>query len=335
MKETSQNNLNSQSLYTLNSTKHTCPLSDDTEGRNSVSTIYDIGQEVEIMEIVDELVANKKNLVEYFGEKRRKKGQIISDYTDIKCFICNSKETRIMLNGRPNWLKYKIDTNGNFKKDGSWDGKTYICNLCYRKETYKLPDNPYNKLKLNAKFRNKQLSKSSTLGKGYIGEQIWCKVRGVKNCNIEMNTFNYKYDHSPDPEYGIVNTKYAVFNNKYNRWVFDTADNCDNFCCISMNKEETDVNRVYIIPKEEAEKRTGITMSINSKDSWYEKYRVDETPYNEAYHSMNLKDCPVLKDESENSDNKNRSEIHVPKKEIKEEEPKEGFKKRIFKIMKR
>ena len=74
--------------------------------------------------------------------------------------------------------------------------------------------------------------------------------------------------------------------------------------------------------------KNGISISINSSSySWYEKYRIDETPYNEAYHSLKLKDCPVLKCESEIIDNK--------KEEPKPEQPKAEFKKKVFKIRRR
>lgn len=64
-----------------------------------------------------------------------------------------------------------------------------------------------------------------------------------------------------------------------------------------MNKDETMVERVYIIPKEAVGSRVSISISKYLNSRW-EIYRVDEKPYNDAYHSMSLKDCPVLKIES-------------------------------------
>lgn len=226
------------------------------------------------------------------NRKRRYKGDIVVNHENTTCYLCNSKETYIHPNGRSVWCKYKTDNNRNFTMKGTnWDGKSYICQKCYDEQKYQ--ENG----KLKAKSRNKELSKNSTSGKGFIGEQIWCKVRGVKNCNIELDNFHTPKDHSPDPEYGIVNTKTSKYNEKYRYWSgFDIEnDECDNFVLFCMNKEWTNIERTYIIPKKVVGNRTRITISKNTVNSWYSKYQIDEKPYNEAYHSMNLKDCPVLK----------------------------------------
>ena len=66
-----------------------------------------------------------------------------------------------------------------------------------------------------------------------------------------------------------------------------------------MSKDWKDVDRIYIIPESEAKEGTSITISKNPYRGipWYEKYRVDEKPYNEAYHSLSIEDCSVLKDD--------------------------------------
>lgn len=241
-------------------------------------------KKMEIENISDEIVdRNKRN---------NKKQFRVINHTNTICQICDSKETYINSNRRPIWHKYKISENENLSIKGtSCNNKSYICDLCYHKE----------RQKANAKCRNKELSKDSTLGKGFIGEQIWCKVRGVKNCNIEMDNFTYKHDHSPDKEYGIVNTKIAtkISRSKHSdRWSFDTKGEYDNVVLFCMDKERKNVERAYIIPKEVLENRRIVDIVQSStKYSWYEKYRVNEKSYNEAYHSMNLKECPVLKND--------------------------------------
>lgn len=218
------------------------------------------------------------------------------NHTTTTCTICKRDCTYILPNRRPHWLKYKTDENGNFKKDGKWDKSSYICNLCYNKENSKLPNSNINIIKSQRKFRNKQLSINCTSGRGFIGEQIWCKVRGVKNCNIETDNFSYVFDHSPDREYGIVNTKISSLHTKQNNWNFDLRGKCDNVVLICMNVNWIEIERIYIIPSKEIGNRTKTTISKNStSESWYEKYRIDNAPYNEVYKSMNLSDCPVLK----------------------------------------
>lgn len=142
------------------------------------------------------------------------------NHTCTKCNICKKNETGMLSNGRPHWLRHVINEDGNFDPNGNWDRKSYICVKCYDKECRKLPDSHTGLIKSMRKFRNKELPKDCSSGKGFIGEQIWCKARGVENCNIKKDNF-----------------------------------------------------------------------------AWYEKYRVYEKPYNDAYHNMNIEDCPILKDD--------------------------------------
>ncbi len=224
------------------------------------------------------------------------------DHKNTTCHICKGKETRIQPNGRPHWLKYKIDKDRKFDPNGNWDEKSYICGLCYDKERRKLPDSNVNLIKSMRKFRNKELSKNCSSGKAFIGEQIWCKVRGVENCNIKKDNFAYKYDHSHDPEYGITNTKIASLSHHQGiieSWHFDTKGKYVHAVLFCMNKNWDDIERIYIIPEKEMKKRNSITISKNPYRGipWYEKYRVDEKIYNYTYHNMNIEDCPVLKDD--------------------------------------
>lgn len=224
------------------------------------------------------------------------------DHANTKCCICESKETRIQPNNRPHWLKYKVDKDGKFDSNGSWDEKSYICEICYDKEHRKLPDSNANLIKSMRQFRNNELSKDCSSGKAFIGEQIWRKARGVDNCNIKMDNFAYKYDHSPDSEYGITNTKTASLSHHQGTievWRFSPNGKYDHAVLFCMSKNWKDVERTYIIPESEMKKGTSITITKNPSRGvpWYEKYRVDEKPYNDAYHNMNIEDCPVLKDD--------------------------------------
>lgn len=234
--------------------------------------------------------------------KRTKTENGYVNHINTRCYICKRNETRILPNGRPHWLSYKVDKNGKFDSNGNWDRKSYICAICYDKEHRKLPDSDTNLIKSMRKFRNKELSKDCSSGKAFIGEQIWCKARGVDNCNIKMDNFAYKYDHPPDPEYGITNTKIASLSHHQGTieaWQFSPSGKYNYVVLICMSKDWKDVDRIYIIPESEAKEGTSITISKNPYRGipWYEKYRVDEKPYNEAYHSLSIEDCSVLKDD--------------------------------------
>ncbi len=50
-----------------------------------------------------------------------------------------------------------------------------------------------------------------------------------------------------------------------------------------MDKYRKSIQRVYVFPYEEVIKRKGITIYNNSTSHWYDKYRVDEEPYNDVY----------------------------------------------------
>ena len=223
------------------------------------------------------------------------------DHTNTKCCTCESKETRILPNNRPCWLKYKIDKNRKFDPNGNWDEKSYLCSICYDKERRKLPDSNDNLIKAMRQFRNNELSKDCSSGKAFIGEQIWRKARGVENCNIKMDNFAYKYDHPPDPEYGITNTKIASlshYQGTIEAWRFAPNGKYDRAVLFCMSKNWKDVERTYIIPESETKNMQQIMITKNPGNvPWYEKYRVDTKPYNDAYRSMNIEDCSVLKDD--------------------------------------
>lgn len=181
-----------------------------------------------------------------------------------------------------------------YNNAGNWTGN-WLCKKCC--------DNRY--------FRKGNLSPTSTTGKGYIFEQVTCKVRGIKNLNIVNDNFHSEMDHSIDPEYGIIDTKGAFYNHiakiwSYN-WSFIHTKEFDNIFFYCAN--EKGIERVYIFPWEEVINRMSITIYKNPKDkwgrpkfSWYDKYRVDEKPYNDEYQEI-LKEIengrdPVLRREN-------------------------------------
>lgn len=173
-----------------------------------------------------------------------------------------------------------------YDKKGNWTGN-WLCTRCYDKE-----HRP-------ADFRMGNLDPNSSVGLGYIFQQITCKTRGVKDLNIEDDNFHSPIDHSRDPEYGIIQTKGVIYDPKERYWTINWSNEYDKefdhliFYCMDKNKKN--IERVYIFPKEEVIKRPKVTIYKHSKSGWYHQYRIDESPYNDTYHSMKLGDCPILR----------------------------------------
>ena len=181
-----------------------------------------------------------------------------------------------------------------YNGEGYWIGR-WLCKNCYNKEQSMKPNSRNNILKSIANFRNKQLDKKSESGKGFIGEQIFCKTRNALNCNLKLDNFRSKID-VVDDEYGKVQvkspslSKYGFWKANYIGGDFETLV----ILCMSNNFEHVD--RVYIIPKKEVGDRKSITITKDpSRLVWYKEFRVDNIPYEDAYRSMSIENCPILR----------------------------------------
>lgn len=225
------------------------------------------------------------------------------DHSNTICTVCRTNVTS-------QWRRYVVNKEGKYilryEPDEMWDGKSYICNICYGIEDRKRFDHPNNLIKSMSKCRNKQISKNTNTGKGYIGEQIWCKWRRTKNCNIEKDNFNSRED-TIDPEYGIVQVKLAILNN--GEWNVNIGQN-HNFDIVGilfMDNKMKNVERLCIIPVKELESMTylkiqkdgvyrNFSMAADICDRFYVNKKLCDD-INNIYHSMSIEDCPVLKNE--------------------------------------
>lgn len=172
-----------------------------------------------------------------------------------------------------------------YDKEGNWTGE-WICRNCRQKEL--------------ADCRNNNLDPRSAHGIGFICEQITCKTRGVDNLNILYDNFNTPIDHNRDPELGIIQTKGAIYNASNRDWCIyvkrEQEKEFNYMIVICMSKDMKNVERVYIFPKKEILKRNSIRIYKNSsRGTYYEKYKVDEKPYNDAYHNFDESDYTILK----------------------------------------
>ena len=50
---------------------------------------------------------------------------------ETKCFIDSEHKTKVDSKDHQCWYKYKLNKDGQYDKNGKWDGKLYICSACY------------------------------------------------------------------------------------------------------------------------------------------------------------------------------------------------------------
>ncbi len=199
------------------------------------------------------------------------------DHINTICSRCGGRETHIRPNGYAVWIK---DVN----EEGYWDRKSYLCSYCY--------DQYHNKnhelIRSEMKCRNDQISLVTTNGKGIIGECSIAKVRKLDVLSIKFDNFRFKLDLSVDHEYGNIQSKYKV--SYYGDWTvkFGIEHNFDTLFSLCASKNMKDIERAYAIPEEELYGKQGIRLvgNISNRGSKWEKFRIDEKPYDDAYKSL-------------------------------------------------
>jgi hypothetical protein len=225
-------------------------------------------------------------VVEHVNLENTDRTTVCKDFEEIRCCVCDFYEI-IKDYRRYKWTLHMCD-----KKDCTG----YLCSRCYQKYDQRSSGN---KRKSVAKCRNKLLEKSSSIGKGFIGEMIIARTLNFFNCNLELDNFGYCVDlYDPvlykkiqvktrEPYYGSYTIHFGIEHNFYTLFI------------LCMDKDSKNVTRVYIIPESELYGITTVTIydkTIRGISKW-EKFRVDEKSYNEMYHSMKIENCKVLKDD--------------------------------------
>lgn len=200
------------------------------------------------------------------------------------CCNCGSTET-IIEGSTPIWGHCKCE---------KIDCTMYLCNKCRMnvKNIYQ---------KLNAQWRNGKLDPFSNVGKGFIGQQIVAKTYNVEDCNLKMDNFHFYVDLKI-PGYGLVDVQ-ARSLTREGQWLFSTrrAQEYDILfaLCMDNNQPWVNVERVYAIPWEFIVNRSKTTVSITKDPSkyfrLYDKFRIDEMPFNDTYHNMKLENCKILR----------------------------------------
>jgi len=168
----------------------------------------------------------------------------------------------------------QFDINGKFvwfcKKHGD----------SYRE---KLPGSRRNLLKSLRDRRTGKQRPGSSNAKGDLFEELTARWRGVKRLSVEKDNYTLPFDHSVDPELGIIQTKGVFYDTIEQTWHHGDITSEHNkefdyliFYCAS--KDGKIIERIYIFPKKEVVKRTSITIRKNPSKGvqWYEQYRVKE-----------------------------------------------------------
>lgn len=205
------------------------------------------------------------------------------DHTNTICCICGRKDTYIRPYGKVEWMKYK--------KNGIWDHKSYVCYWCYGDLYRKRSDSHNNIMKYLTNSRIGNVNRFENQGKGIIGQWIGGKTLSIKDLNIENNNFNEPIDLSWHSIHHNIDVKIATYNNINDQWRFENIRrNYDNLLALCMDRYKLwkNVEMAYMIPTSQTD-TTGITIFKNlSKGGKYEKFRIDEKPYNDTYHSVDI-----------------------------------------------
>lgn len=203
------------------------------------------------------------------------------DMSNRKCCMCGKGDTFVGNDGYAHWLK-------EYNERNIFTGR-YICVRC-DSEKRNNNENSYNNLiKLMTMSRMENLSIEDNKGKGLIGEAVIAKVLGLKILGIEAGNLHFEFDLSIDKQYNMIESK--IRRPLYGDWKVHLSEyhNFDTLFILCMDNAMKNIVRVYAIPKDELDGLTGITLLRNptpSIGSKWEKFIIDEKPYNDAYQDL-------------------------------------------------
>jgi hypothetical protein len=201
------------------------------------------------------------------------------------CCVCGSDKTYIDNSGVHQWNTYK-DKNGN------WDGKSFTCKTCHRKELFELekmdPNSHYNYMKSNAKYRTIGFDIEDSRDMFIIGESAVCKVLDIDNINIIEDNFNMHIDAHHE-YYGDIDIKIES-PTEDGKWKFHTRRkwDCNYYFCIGVDENWKNIEVTLIIPNDGwVTDISSINISRYPKNSSkYDQFRVDTKIYNDVYQDL-------------------------------------------------
>lgn len=167
-----------------------------------------------------------------------------------------------------------------YNEKGDWTGN-WMCKKCYYRCNYSHITNR----------RSGNINPISEQTKGDNFEELTYKWRStistipIENMNKKLDSYRSPIDHSRDSELGIIQTKGRLYN-RYGWWQFTGCNNehnkeFDYLICYCASEDGKNIERLYIFPKKEIEKRTAVKITKNPTkrryvEQWYEKYRIND-----------------------------------------------------------
>lgn len=171
------------------------------------------------------------------------------------------------------------DTLRVHDKDENWTG-IWCCFKCWKKYD---PNSNNNIIKSMADRRTGNIDYNCAVAKGDLFEELTCVWKGVKILSKENDRYNGPLDHSRDLTLGLVyQTKGKLYDHIDKSWKQSWKNEhnkeFDYLISYCTSKDGKIIERIYIFPKEEVVKRSGITIVKNPSRGvqWYEKYRIKD-----------------------------------------------------------
>lgn len=161
----------------------------------------------------------------------------------IECCLCGGKNTGKNFSGSLRWHIHKCSKR-------NCTGR--ICDKCQKRIEYNIEGSYENVKKLRADWRNGNLDPLSSIGKGFIGQQIISRTYKIDDCNLKMDNFNFYIDLTKDAKYGYGEVKIATLNIRDNWWIFNISMGQTSFdtlflLCMDNNEPWKNIERVYVI----------------------------------------------------------------------------------------
>ena len=161
-----------------------------------------------------------------------------------------------------------------------------LCNTCYKNL-----DN----------YKSGKLDSNSSTGFAFISQRVVAKVLGLDlkyDCNCSIG-FNSEYDLHDKNNYGTINVKARALYDD-NIWMFSFRNKYvpNTYILLGFASNKSDILRVWIANSngDLVCKKKGIGITNSDKGlKRAEFWEVDAEPYNNAYHTMSLYNCSILK----------------------------------------
>lgn len=131
--------------------------------------------------------------------------------------------------------------------------------------------------------------------KDYIGDIVIIKVRKLKGCSMDINGPIVKFNMTKDPEYGIIKTRFKVFYDNEYKVSIGTARGFDTLFIVTLNKGKGTVEKVYAIPEKALDGKRMVKIPDTGNE--YQKFQINEKPYNDMFCSMKTGKYSIFEDE--------------------------------------